>query len=128
MDFHGKLHLSSALICKYISKYKHSLQKLNLQECYWLKGSALSTALQKCRKLKSLNVLGCSVSKKTLCSVLKLNSNLTTWHGLSLLVICTSLPPQFQEKLSEIYWHLSVGTCNWFYRFGSPDDSVSTAC
>ena len=78
MDFHDKLHLSSAKICKYISKYKHSLQELNLQECYWLKGGALSSALQKCRKLKSLNVLGCSVSKKSLCSVLKLNSNLTT--------------------------------------------------
>lgn len=78
MDLHGKLHPSSATICKYISKYKHSLQVLNLQECYWLKGGALSSALQKCRKLTSLNVLGCSVSKKTLCSVLKLNSNLTT--------------------------------------------------
>lgn len=78
MDFHGKLHLSSATICNYISKYKHSLQELNLQECYWLKGGALSSALQKCRKLTSLNVLGCSVTKKTLCSVLKLNNNLTT--------------------------------------------------
>ena len=78
MDFRGKLHLSSVTICKYISKYKHSLQELNLQECYWLKAGVLSSALQKCRKLTSLNVLGCSVTKKTLCSVLKLNSNLTT--------------------------------------------------
>ena len=92
MDFHGKPHLCSATICKYISKYKHSLQELYLQECYWLKSGALSSALQKCRKLTSLNVLGCSVSKKTLCSVLKRNSNLTTL-AWSIVASDLYLPP-----------------------------------
>ncbi|KAL9964540.1 hypothetical protein ACROYT_G028195 [Oculina patagonica] len=77
-DFQQKKHLSSSAICYYISKFKHSLQELNLQECYWLKGDALSTALQKCRKLTSLNVMGCSVTKEALCSVLKQNGNLKT--------------------------------------------------
>lgn len=78
VNFHGKQHLSSGFICNYISKFKHSLQELNLQECYWIKGALLSSTLQKCRKLTSLNLLGCSVTKKTLCSLLKLNANLKT--------------------------------------------------
>ena len=78
IDFQGKQNLSSALICNYISKFGHSLEKLNLQECYWLKDGPLSRALQKCRKLTSLNVIGCDVTKKTICSVLKLNSSLRT--------------------------------------------------
>ena len=108
MDFRGKIHLSSATICKYISKYKHSLQELNLQECYWLKGGALSSALQKCRKLTSLNVLGCSVTKKTLCSVLKLNSNLTAlvW---SITVSDLFLPPSPISR--EIFRDIMVSFC-----------------
>ena len=78
VDFQQKKYLSSSAICQYINKFKHSLQELNLQECYWLKGVDLSSALQKCRKLTCLNVLGCNVTKKTLCSVLKQNSNLKT--------------------------------------------------
>lgn len=78
VDFGQKKYLSSSAICQYISKFKHSLQELNLQECYWLKGVDLSSALQKCRKLTSLNALGCNVTKKTLCSVLKQNNNLKT--------------------------------------------------
>ena len=65
-------------ICKYISTFKHSLEELDLRECYWLKGASLSSALQKCRKLKSLNVVGCDVTKKTICSVLKLNEHIKT--------------------------------------------------
>ena len=74
IDFHHKHDLSSLVICSYISKFKHSLEEVNLLECYWLKGTLLSNALQKCRKLTSLNVLGCDITKKTICSVLKLNN------------------------------------------------------
>lgn len=77
ISFHRKQNISSTVICNYICKFKDTLQELNLQECYWLKGDSLC-ALRKCRKLTSLNVLGCSVTKKTLCSVLKLNVNLKT--------------------------------------------------
>ena len=63
---------------KYISTFEHSLEELDLGECYWLKGASLSSALQKCRKLKSLNVVGCDVSKKTICSVLKRNEHIKT--------------------------------------------------
>ncbi|PFX18549.1 F-box/LRR-repeat protein 18-like [Stylophora pistillata] len=78
INFHGKQHLSSGIICNYIGKFKHSIQELNLRDCYWIKGAILSRTLQNCRKLTFLNVLGCSVTKKTLCSLLKLNANLKT--------------------------------------------------
>ena len=52
------------------------MEELNLQDCYWVKGGPLSIALQRCHKLKSLNVIGCEVSKKTICSILKSNENL----------------------------------------------------
>ena len=74
IDFHRKHDLSSLVICSYISKFKHCLEEVNLLECYWLKGALLSNALQKCRKLTSLNVLGCDITKRTICSVLKLNN------------------------------------------------------
>ncbi|XP_068733228.1 F-box/LRR-repeat protein 18-like isoform X1 [Montipora capricornis] len=74
---HGQ-RISSLAVCKYISKFKHSLEDLNLQDCYWLKTGPLSSALQTCRKLRSLNVMGCEVSKKTICSVFKNNKNVST--------------------------------------------------
>ncbi|XP_068685829.1 F-box/LRR-repeat protein 18-like isoform X2 [Montipora foliosa] len=74
---HGQ-RISSLAVCKYISKFKHSLEDLNLQDCYWLKTGPLSSALQTCQKLRSLNVMGCEVSKKTICSVFKNNKNVTT--------------------------------------------------
>lgn len=52
------------------------MEELNLQDCYWVKGGPLSIALQRCHKLKSLNVIGCEVSKKAICSILKSNENL----------------------------------------------------
>ena len=72
---HGQF-ISTTTACSYISKFKDSLEELNLQDCYWVKGGPLSIALQRCHKLKSLNVIGCEVSKKTICSILKLNENL----------------------------------------------------
>ena len=108
MDFSGRLHLSSATICKYISKYKHSVRELNLQECYWLKSGALSSALQKCRNLTSLNVLGCSISKKILCSVLKLNNNLTTL-AWSITASDLYLPPS--PILRETFRDIMVSFC-----------------
>ena len=74
IEFHHNHDLSSLVICSYISKFRQSLEEVNLLECYWLKGALLANVLQKCRKLTSLNVLGCNITKKAICSVLKLNN------------------------------------------------------
>ncbi|KAJ7390315.1 F-box and leucine-rich repeat protein 18 [Desmophyllum pertusum] len=114
VDFQRKPHLSSTAICKYINKFKHSLQELNLQECYWIEGRALSSALQKCRTLTSLNVLGCSVTKKNLCSVLKQNGNIRSlaWSiqasDLRLITSPSHPTPLFREFLVSFCSELAI--------------------
>lgn len=79
------------------------MEDLNLQDCYWVKGGPLSIALQRCRKLKSLNVIGCEVSKKTICSILKLNENLKilewSFNCDDLQTVASSLPGNQRNKL-----------------------------
>ena len=99
------------MICNYISKFKDTLLELNLQECYWLHGASLSSALQKCRKLSSLNVLGCSVTKKTLCSVLKLNVNLKTL-AWSINARDLHLPSPSVTLSTEVFAGLLVSFCS----------------
>ena len=115
MDFQQKKHFSSSAICKYISKFKCSLEELNLQECYWLKGNALSSALQKCRKLTSLNVMGCCITRKTLCSVLKQNSNLKTlaW-SISYNDLSLSPGPILEETFRDLLESFSSGLATTF--------------
>lgn len=87
---------------------------MNLQECYWIEGRALSSALQKCRTLTSLNVLGCSVTKKNLCSVLKQNGNIRSlaWSiqasDLRLITSPSHPTPLFREFLVSFCSELAI--------------------
>jgi len=103
---HGQF-ISTTTACSYISKFKDSLEELNLQDCYWVKGGPLSIALQRCHKLKSLNVIGCEVSKKTICSILKLNENLKilewSFSRNDLQTVASSLPGNQRNELLRTF-------------------------
>ena len=117
LDLKKRKYFPSCMtICKYISTFKHSLEELDLQECYWLKGAPLSCALQKCRKLKSLNVMGCDVTKKTICSVLKLNEHIRTleWSIKLSDVHCTAVPSSSVEACKEFLTHFCHGLADAF--------------
>ena len=83
------------------------MEELNLQDCYWVKGGPLSIALQRCHKLKSLNVIGCEVSKKTICSILKLNENLKilewSFSRNDLQTLASSLPGNQRNQLLRTF-------------------------
>ena len=86
-----------------------------MRECYWLKGGPLSSALQKCRKLIYLNVMGCDVTKKTICSVLKLNSNLRTLEwSINSCDLYLRAPPVSREDFKELLISFCSGLAEAF--------------
>ena len=80
-----------------------------MQECYWIKATPLAIALQRCTKLKSLNVIGCNVSKKALCSLMQENGSLT-------MLGCSISPNEFhwplQDLTTELFEKMLMPFCN----------------
>lgn len=70
-------HVPFKAIQQYLGTNKGWIQKLELQDCYWLKqGAQLVTSIKKCTNLVSVDVSGCSVSQKNVIEIMEKCTNL----------------------------------------------------
>ena len=102
IDFDKSLNVSSTLLHRLSCQHHAQLISIKFLDCFWIPSNQMVAALQKCKQLKELIIVGSKISLAGLCKIFSNNKNI---KRLGWSIPNTTLSTEFikKDRYTQLY-------------------------